>query len=110
MPFRLSNAPASFQGYINKILAKKLNVFIIVYLDDIFIYTKDKGQGHIVAMQWVLDFLQKNGLCANLKKCRFHQDEVCFLRYVVSAQEVQMEDERIEAVRNWREPKSVRDI
>ena len=47
MPFGLSNAPASFQGYINKILAKKLNVFIIVYLNDIFIYTKDKGQSHI---------------------------------------------------------------
>ena len=41
MPFRLSNAPASFQGYINKILAEKLNIFVIVYLDDIFIYIKN---------------------------------------------------------------------
>ena len=45
MSFGLSNAPASFQGYINKILAKKLNVFVNIYLDDILIYTKDKGQG-----------------------------------------------------------------
>ena len=43
MPFGLSNAPASFQGYINKILAEKLDIFVIVYLDDIFIYTKDPG-------------------------------------------------------------------
>ena len=71
MPFGLFNTPASFQGYINKILAKKLDVFVIVYLDDIFIYTKDKGQGHMKAMQLMLDILQKNELFANLKKCWF---------------------------------------
>ena len=72
MPFGLSNAPANFQGYINKILAKKLDVFVIVYLDDILIYTKDKGQGHVETVRWVPDLLNKNGFFANLKKCRFH--------------------------------------
>ena len=110
MPFGLSNALASFQGYINKILAEKLDVFVIVYLDDILIYTEDEGQGHVEAVRWVLDLLRKNGLFANLKKCWFHQDEVRFLGYVVSAQGVRMEDERIKAMRNWPEPKSVRDI
>ncbi len=43
MPFGLSNAPANFQGYINKVLAEKLDIFIIVYLDNILIYTKDPG-------------------------------------------------------------------
>ena len=43
MPFRLSNAPASFQGYINMILAEKFDIFVIVYLDDILMYTKDQG-------------------------------------------------------------------
>ena len=47
MPFGLSSVLASFQGYINKILAKKLNIFVIVYLDDIFIYTEDPSQGHV---------------------------------------------------------------
>ena len=47
MSFGFSNAPVTFQGYINKILAKKLNVFVIVYLDDILIYTEDSGQPHI---------------------------------------------------------------
>ena len=47
MPFGLSNAPASFQGYVNKILAEKLDVFVIVYLDNILIYTKDAGQCHV---------------------------------------------------------------
>ena len=110
MSFGLSNAPASFQGYINKILAKKINVFIIVYLNDIFIYTKDESQGYIEAVQWVLDLLQKNKLFVNLKKCQFHQDKIHFLEYIVSAQGMQMEDERIEAVRNWPELKSIRDI
>ena len=51
MPFRLSNAPASFQCYINKILAKKLDIFIIVYLDDILFYTKDTSQAHVNAVR-----------------------------------------------------------
>ena len=51
MPFGLSNTLASFQGYINKILAKKLDVFVIVYLDDIFIYTEDLGQGYVKAVK-----------------------------------------------------------
>ena len=51
MSFGLSNAPASFQGYVNKILAEKLDVFVIVYLNDILIYTKDAGQGHMEAVR-----------------------------------------------------------
>ena len=50
MLFGLSNAPANFQGYINKILAKKLDIFIIVYLDDILIYIEDKSQDHVKAV------------------------------------------------------------
>ena len=50
MPFRLSNAPASFQSYINKILAKKLDIFITFYLDDILIYIKDPSQAYVYAI------------------------------------------------------------
>ena len=82
MLFGLSNDPATFQGYVNKILAKKLDVFVILYLDDILIYTEDPGQAHVEAVQWVLENLRKHGLFTNLKKCRFHQDEVRFLGYV----------------------------
>ena len=73
---------------------------MIVYLDDILIYTKDAGQAHVNAVRWVLNKLRKHGLFANLKKCRFHKDEVRFLGYVVSAQGVRMKDEQIEAVKN----------
>ena len=47
MPFELSNTPASFQDYINKILAKKLHIFIISYLNNMLLYTKDLGQSHV---------------------------------------------------------------
>ena len=55
MLFGLSNDQASFEGYINKILAEKLNIFVIVYLNDIFIYIKNPGQGYIKSIRLVLD-------------------------------------------------------
>ena len=110
MPFGLTNALGSFQGYVNKILAEKLNIFVIVYLDDILIYTKDPGKAHVEAFRWVLEVLRKYGLYANLKKCRFHKDEVRFLGFVVSRDGIRMEEERINAVKKWPEPQSVRDI
>ena len=107
MSFGLFNTPASFQGYINKILAKKLDIFVIIYLDDILIYTKDAGQGHMRAVWWFFGELQKHGLFANLKKCRFHQKEVRFLGYIVSSQTIRMEEEKIDTVKAGPGPKSV---
>ena len=51
MLFELTNAPASFQGYINKIFAKKFDIFVIVYLNKIFIYIDNSGDGHIAVVQ-----------------------------------------------------------
>ena len=95
MRFGLSNAPASFQSYINKILAEKL---------DIVVYTEDPGQPHVDVVHWVLEQLRKHGFYANLKKYRFYQDEVWFLGFVVSAQGIKIEEEKIEAVKTWAEP------
>ena len=110
MLFGVSNAPATFQEYINKILAKKLDIFVVVYLNNILIYNKDSGQPYIKAIRWVLDQFPKHSLFANLKKCRFHQDEICFLKYVVLSKEISMEAKRIKVVKNWPEPKSVCNI
>ena len=110
LPFGLSNALAIFQGYVNKILAEKLDIFVIIYLDDILIYTKDPGKPHVEAVCWVLGQLQKYLLFTNLKKCHFHQDEVCFLGYVVSSKGISIKAEKIEVVKEWPEPKSVQDI
>ena len=95
MPFGLFNTPASFQRYINKILTEKLDIFVILYLDNILIYTKDLGQLQIDTVRWVLEQFRKYGLFANLKKRCFHKDEYRFLRFVVSMQGINMEEERI---------------
>ncbi len=76
MLFSLSNTSASFQGYINKIFAEKLDIFIVVYLYDILICIKDPGKPHVDVVQWVLEQLQKHGFYANLKKYQFYEDEV----------------------------------
>ena len=101
MPFGLSNAPIGFQGNINKILTKRLDIFIIMYLYNILIYIKDPRQPHVEAMQWILEQLWKHGFYRNLKKCRFHKDEVQFLGFIVLAQGIKIEEERIEAIKNW---------
>ena len=110
MPFGLMNVPVSFQEYINKILAEKLDIFDIVYLDNILIYTDDDGDRHVSTVRWVLEQLRKFSLFANLKKCCFHQEEIWFLGYVMSLKGIRMEDERIEVVKQWPEPQSVQDI
>ena len=110
MPFGLTNTLGSFQGYVNKILAEKLDIFVIVYLDDIFIYTEDPGKSHGEGVWWVLEVLRKYSLYANLKKCHFHRNEVKFSGFVVYTDGIRIEDERIDAVKKWPEPESIWDI
>ena len=110
MSFSLTNATESFQSYINKILAEKLDIFVIVYLDNILIYTKDQGKGHIKAVWWVLKVFRKYSLYANLKKFCFHQNEIRFLGFIISRDGIRMEKKRINFVKMWPEPESVQDI
>ncbi len=110
MPFGLLNALASFQGYINKILVEKLDIIVVMYLDDILVYIEDPEQLHVKVVQWVLKQLGKHDLYADLKKCRFHEDEVQFLGFVVMAQGIKMEEKKIEGVKIWPEPQSVKNI
>ena len=91
--FGSTNAYASFQKFINKIFVEKLDIFIIVYLDNIFIYTDNDEDGYVAAAQWVLEQLRKYLLNANLKKCWFHQENVQLLSYVISLKSICMEDE-----------------
>ena len=110
MLFGLSNLPAIFQRYVNKILAKKFDIFVIVYLDDILIYTKDLGQPHVETVCWILDQLQKYWLFTNLKKCRFNQDEVCFLGFVVSSKVISIKAKKIKVIKKWSKLMLIKDI
>ena len=94
MLFSLSNASVIFQGYVNKILAEKLDIFIIIYLNDLLIYIKNLGQPNVEAIYQILNQLPKYLLFANLKKC-------CFLRYIMSSKNINIKAKRIEIVKKW---------
>ena len=67
-------------------MVEKFDIFVIVYLDDILIYIKNKKEKHIKAVLWAVNKLQNYLLKANLKKCQFYQDEMRFLGYIISYQ------------------------
>lgn len=98
MPVRLFKALASLQNYINEILAEKFNIFIIIYWDNILIYTKNIYQNYN---------LQRYSYFANFKKYCFLKNKVRFLGYVLSAQGVKIEDKKIEVVKNQPKPKLI---
>lgn len=81
MVFDLFNALTSFQDYMNKILAKKLDVFVIFYLDDILIYTNETN--HVGSIWQIFEQLKKHLLYIYLKKCCFHKNELQFFDYVM---------------------------
>lgn len=110
MPFGLTNAPATFQDYISKILVEKLDIFIILYLDDILMYHENGGEKHVGAVWWILEQLQKHLWYANLKKYWFYQDELRFLDYILSHQGIQIEEKQIKTICNWPEPQSIYNI
>jgi len=109
MPFSLTNAPAAFQHFVNTIFTDMLDICIIVYLDDILIYSKDMDshQQHV----WeVLHCLQLHGLFAKPEKCKFHSDSVEYLGYCLSPEGLTMSPDKIQTISDWPEPQKVKDI
>ena len=91
MPFGLVNAPSVFQAFVNEVLREYLGKCVIVYIDDILVYSSDLGE-HVKHVRQVLNKLLKNRLYVKLEKCEFHKTEVQFLGYRVSSQGVQMDE------------------
>src|SRR6266478_5572628 len=109
MPFGLSNAPASFQRFINEVLGELMDVCTVGYLDDIFIYS-DSLENHQDQVWEVLQCLQKVGLYANPKKCKFHMDTIEYLGFILSPNGLQMDPSKVSAIMEWPEPQKVKDI
>ena len=109
MPFGLTNAPASFQSYIHGVLCKYLDIFVIVFLDDILIYSREESQ-HEQHVRTVLEALLTAGLFMKLSKCLFSVKRMPFLGYVITNTRVEMEMDRISSIVNWPEPESVREV
>jgi hypothetical protein len=87
MPFRLTNAPATFQAYINKTIISILNKFCVIYLDDILIYLNTKEE-HVCYIKKVLQHLASANLYAKLSKYKFYKTEVKFLSFLVGRDSV----------------------
>ena len=100
MPFDLFNVPATFQAYINKALAGIIDVFCVVYLNDILIYSNllKEHWGHI---RQILKCLYKFQLFANLKKCAFAVQQVDFLGFIISVEGVMMNPSQISTIADW---------
>jgi hypothetical protein len=109
MPFGLTNAPATFQSYIHDALKGLIDDFVIVYLDDILIYSQSEEE-HVKHVKQVLQRLRDHRLYTKVSKCSFHQQRVKFLGYVVDDQGTSMDTERTEIIRDWPEPKSAQEI
>ncbi|KAG1940254.1 retrotransposable element, partial [Pimephales promelas] len=105
LPFGLVNAPAVFQALINDVLRDMLNVFVFVYLDDILIFSPSL-QIHVQHVRRVLQRLLENCLYVKAEKCTFHAPSVTFLGSVISAEGIEMDPAKVQAVVNWPVPKS----
>ena len=109
MPFRLANALATFQGFINYALWDLLDICCIAYLDDILIYS-DNDTEHVEHVWAILKCLQEHGLYVKLEKCKFHTWHVGFVGYVVTPNGVSMEEDCVSTIRNWPELQTHRKV
>jgi len=109
MPFGLTNAPAAFQRFVNTIFADMLDVCVVMYLDDILIYSEDM-ESHQQHVREVLRRLRLHGLFAKPEKCEFHSDSVEYLGYHLSPDGLTMSPDKIQTISDWPEPQKVKDI
>lgn len=109
MPFGLTNAPATFQRLMNSIFRGELGKFILVFLDDILIYSKTLHE-HYKHIRIALDRLREVKLFGRLHKCDWVQDKVEYLGFDVSAEGVEPSKEKVKAVATWPRPTTIKDV
>jgi len=109
MPFGVTNAPALFIDYMNQIFRPFLDKFVVVFIDDILIYSRTQKE-HAEHLRLVLGILREKQLYAKLSKCEFWMDEVQFLGHEISAQGIAVDLAKFDAVVKWESPKSATKI
>lgn len=107
MPFGLTNAPATFCTLMNKIFQPYLDEFVVVYLDDIVIFSKTLEE-HVEHLRKVFQLLRENELYIKKEKCSFAKEEVHFLGHVIS--QIKMDEAKVSAIREWEVPTSVTEL
>nr|CAI44662.1 OSJNBa0061C06.18 [Oryza sativa Japonica Group] len=109
MSFGLTNAPAFFMNLMNKVFMEYLDKFVVVFIDDILIYSRTKEE-HVEHLRLALEKLREHQLYAKFSKCEFWLSEVKFLGHVISAGGVAIDPSNVESVTNWKQPKTVSEI
>ena len=109
LPFGLCNAPAVFQCLVNDVLRDMINVFCVIYLDDILIFSKNLSD-HVQHVRMVLRRLLENRLFVKAEKCEFHVESVEFLGHIIHQGKVSTDPKKVDAVRNWPAPQSRKDL
>jgi hypothetical protein len=106
MPFGFTNAPATFCTLVNDIFRDWLDDFVVVYIDDILIYSGSLDK-HVEHLRKVFQRLRENKLYAKLEKCEFEVMEVDFLGHRITQKGLKMDDHKVKAILDWELPKSV---
>lgn len=109
MPFGLTNAPATFQAMMNTIFADLLDNGVVIYLDDILIYSKTR-QEHVSLVQQILSRLRANGLFGNIEKTLWFKEEVEFLGYILSGHGTKLAQSKAAAIAEWAPPTKVKEL
>ena len=109
MPFGLTNAPDAFMDLMNRVFHPFLDQFVVVFVDDILMYSKDT-QEHEQHLRIVLQILREKKLFAKLSKCDFWLKEVSFLGHIVSAKDIRVNPAKIEAIVSWKPSRNVTDV
>jgi hypothetical protein len=109
MPFGLTNAPAVFMDYMNRIFQPYLDKFVVIFIDDILIYSRNQEE-HAEHLRIVLEVLREKKLYAKFSKCEFWLSEIKFLGHVISQGGVSVDPSKVEAVLNWERPSNVSEV